>query len=297
MKKMYLFSIFLLIIIFGAINLNATPLIRLAFPDTLVNTNVTHGQLSVYIDTYLPELLGFQFVLQSTRPDLVKFDFSGSVFDTTGTLTSGFEYVDGLDTLGDQSAVWFRCIADVSIIGGYVPGIPQQTGGVAVKINYTTTRTPDTTLPMISDLIIINPTDFSDRQGNSLGMTVDTLVDTTYYDCTNWLADLCLWWDEVSYPTDSARYDTSFVAVLDPEIVTLKNGSITLKILNCDIDGTGYLDIADLVCLVDYMFRELDPVTCPLLYCENDNNNEMDIADLVYFVDYMFREGPPPQEL
>lgn len=292
MKKIYLFSIFLLIIL--TVSVSATPLIRLSFPDTLANTNVTHGQLSVYLDTYLPELLGFQFVLLSTRPDLVKFDFSGGVFDTAGTLTSGFEYVQGIDTLGDGSAAWFRCIADVSIIGDYTPGIPPQTGGVAVKINYTTTRNPDTTLPMTADLIIINPTDFSDRQANSIGMTADTLVDTIYYECTSWLQDLCLWWDTVSYPTDSAYYDSSVVAVLDPEIVSLKNGSITLDLLNCDIDGSGFYDISDLVCLIDYMFREHDPVTCPLVICDNDQNNELDVADLVYFVDFMFRDGPPP---
>lgn len=294
MKKIFLFSNFLLILFLFATPLSATPLIRLAFPDTLVGTNVTNGQLSVYLDTDIFELIGFQFVLKSTRPDLVKFDFSQSVFDTTGTLTSGFEYVDGLDTLGDGSAVWFRCIADLSIIGGYTAGIPAQTGGIAVKLNYTTTRTPDTTLPMVADLIIINPTDFSDRQAHSIGMTIDTLIDTVYYDCVSWLTDLCLWWDTVSYETDSARYDSSFVAVLDPEIVTLKNGSISLKILNCDIDGSGFYDISDLVCLIDYMFREIDPEICPLIYCENDQNNEMDIADLVYFVDYMFRQGPPP---
>jgi hypothetical protein len=61
-----------------------------------------------------------------------------------------------------------------------------------------------------------------------------------------------------------------------------------------DVDGNGAIDIADVVTLVNYMFKQ-----GPLPPCieEADVNAHMrvDIADLVYLVNYMFKQGLPPE--
>jgi len=62
-----------------------------------------------------------------------------------------------------------------------------------------------------------------------------------------------------------------------------------------DLDHNHSQDIADLVFLIDYMFRD-GPPPYPLFVADinGDCSNPIDIADLVYLVDYMFRGGPEP---
>ena len=59
------------------------------------------------------------------------------------------------------------------------------------------------------------------------------------------------------------------------------------------VAGEPGIDIADLVYLVNYMFKEGPEPSCPE---EADVNavDGLDIADLVYLVNYMFKEGPEP---
>jgi hypothetical protein len=62
---------------------------------------------------------------------------------------------------------------------------------------------------------------------------------------------------------------------------------------NIDNDPNEFVDISDLVYLVDWMFTGGPAPACD---GEADLNGDdvIDIADLVYFVDYMFNDGPPP---
>ncbi len=106
-------------------------------------------------------------------------------------------------------------------------------------------------------------------------------------------------------PTD--RYDPLRFAVgrnvsgLDVDLHTpvVVYVDVSYKMGDCDCSGT--LDIADLVCMVDYMFGSgsacqpyLQPYSIHILDigCTGDGNT--DISDLVYFVDFMFNGGPPP---
>jgi len=63
---------------------------------------------------------------------------------------------------------------------------------------------------------------------------------------------------------------------------------------NIDYDEEDELDIADLVYLVNFMFKEGPPPKC---FEEADVNQSisLDIADLVYIVNYMFNDGPAPE--
>jgi hypothetical protein len=60
-----------------------------------------------------------------------------------------------------------------------------------------------------------------------------------------------------------------------------------------DVNGTGNMDIADIVYLVSYLFKhgpEPDP-----LYCGNANGDgNVNIADIVYLVAFIFKHGPMP---
>jgi len=60
-----------------------------------------------------------------------------------------------------------------------------------------------------------------------------------------------------------------------------------------DINGNGTgPDIADLVYLVNYMFKSGTDLPCEVVGDVNGNEVGPDIQDLVYFVNYMFKNGP-----
>jgi len=67
--------------------------------------------------------------------------------------------------------------------------------------------------------------------------------------------------------------------------------------LRGDVDGSGYIDVSDLVYLVDYIFSGGPEPPC---WDEGDVDASgfwpwpIDIADLVYLVAYMFAQGPEP---
>ena len=60
-----------------------------------------------------------------------------------------------------------------------------------------------------------------------------------------------------------------------------------------DVDMSGSINIADLLCLVSHMFQ-FGPQPVVLGACQMDGIAGIDIADLVYLVTYMFGGGPPP---
>ena len=58
-----------------------------------------------------------------------------------------------------------------------------------------------------------------------------------------------------------------------------------------DANGTGSVDVADIVYLVSYVFK-LGPEPDPL-YCGNANGDGVvNVADIVYLVAYIFKHGP-----
>lgn len=300
-KKLILFSLLFFSFFIAKTKAETDDLGRLEIildiPDTLVEMG-SSGYLNIYLSNFYYEVFGFQFVIESDNPDLIRFDFSNNGYDTTSTMTSGWEYVLAIDTLGDQSKLWFRCIADISLIPGDVDGISPQQGGVAVKIPYNTYYDYSPSPSQTVNLKFSTPVDFSDPFGYSIGVEVDTTYDSTYFNCLNRIDGDCVDWEEV---TDTLLgYDTIFLipvpyGYMDTNQVKLFDGSLTLEKVNCDLTATGELDISDLLCLVDYMFTEMDYELCPNLYCDTDNSGQLDISDLLYIVDFMFNEGPPPQ--
>ena len=275
------------------------PRIVFTVPDIAVSPGDSNVFLNIYLDNFFDTLAGFQFVLQSTRPDLVRFDFSSGGFDSSGTLTSGFELAVAHDSLPDHSTVKFQCIADLPFNPVVTPGIYPQQAGVVVRIPFIASSDPDTVLSLTSIIKVVKPFDFSDPYGVSIGTVVDTNYDTTFYYCLAWQDDSCLVWDSTPIeilPYDSIRIDTLPFGYLDSTIVIKNEGSVTLLLpfKNCDINLNGSWEISDLTCLVDYFFGTIGPDNCPSVWCDTDHSGNMDIYDLTYFVNFLFRGGPPP---
>lgn len=64
--------------------------------------------------------------------------------------------------------------------------------------------------------------------------------------------------------------------------------------VNGDVDGSGIVDITDLVYLIDYVFGG-GPVPVSMNSADVDASCEIDISDITYLVSYYFQTGSPPQ--
>jgi hypothetical protein len=60
-----------------------------------------------------------------------------------------------------------------------------------------------------------------------------------------------------------------------------------------DCDGSGEIDVEDVVFLVNFIFTE-GPPPDPMEIGDVDDSGSVDIDDVVYLVMYLFMDGPPP---
>ncbi len=106
-----------------------------------------------------------------------------------------------------------------------------------------------------------NPDD-NYRYARTLNMWLEFLVDSAGFSCTK---------------------DSSEVSAYDRRILNPVG----------DANGDGTIDAADLVYLLNYLFRGgVPPVPLDVGDCNSDG--QVGTSDVVYLINYLFREGPPP---
>ncbi len=214
--------------------------------------------------------------------------------DTTGTLCSGWEYLDSRSLSGSGYDLDVSGIADMPA-PPTTPGIPPQQGGILVKVLADIFDVPDTVCDPITANILIWPGCFSDPGGNCIG--TDSVLDTTCYVCTQWLDSICLNWEEVWPPPPEGcdSIATSWEYFLDTTRVYVFDGSITIPPGVCgDCDGDGKVNVADLTCFVGWLFFDGPPPHCAETIMNVDGAGGANVADLTYLVSYLFENGPPP---
>ena len=280
------------------------PLVVLDVSDTTAEFGAS-GTIDILLSNYFDTVAAFQFQLRLDRPDLVAFDLSGQGFDTAGTLISGFEVVSVNDTSGTGALLLFTCLANLPFDPVNTPGLGPQPGGIAVRLPYTVAANPDPDSDLTCNLEVINPFLFSDQNGNAIGYITETLLDTIYWQCTQWDGDSCLTWEAVDgyiSPYDSVGIYEYYVGYLDTTIVIAVDGSITLvphvSDLTCDINNDDGYSVSDLTCLVTYLFGGFNAVACPNLRCDCDSSGndpeQPNISDLTCLVSFLFYGGPTP---
>jgi hypothetical protein len=218
--------------------------------------------------------------------------------DTTGTLVSGWEWVDARSLSGYGTDLNVAGIADLPP-PPTTPGIAPQQGGWLIKLVGQVYDIPDSMAERTVNLLVqtdfLSHFNFSDPQGNSIGIACDTIPDTTFWLCTAWAGEICLSWRRVSGPPyDSLEIGWDTTCYSDTSVVQVLDGSVTVLLpdppLYGDADCSGSADISDLVYMVDYMFLGGPPMPCR----ENvdcDDDDLITITDLICLVDWMF----PPQ--
>jgi hypothetical protein len=222
-------------------------------------------------------------------------------FDTSATLTSGFEYVEARSLTGLGIDMNLVALANLSP-QPFGPGIAPQEGGTLITLFVDIPENPDTISGNTVNIIVttdgMQHFGFSDPYGNSIGIVRDTVFDTTWFQCSVWAVDVCLLWEQVSGPpADSFWVDTMLVPVLDTNAVIIYDGAITVTAQPwaCgDINNDGQtMDVSDLTYLVAYMFTG-GPAPYWIEAADADASGIIDISDMVAWVDYLFHAGPMP---
>ncbi len=102
---------------------------------------------------------------------------------------------------------------------------------------------------------------------------------------------------EATVEVDSTGwYDYYFEFSDGVEMVTTDLDSVYVEVptyVPGDADGSGEVDIDDVVYLIQYIFSS-SPAPDPLESGDADCSGEVDIDDVVYLIEYIFASGPPP---
>ncbi|MCD6250679.1 MAG: hypothetical protein J7J98_10145 [candidate division Zixibacteria bacterium] len=243
------------------------------------------------------------------------------VFDTVGTLISGWDYVQSRAvSTGDLGLdILLTAISDTDSIPGYVPPLSPQGGGVLFRVLADIFPIPpeqeDRTATVRIDVGFKRWFGFSTPEGESIGWITVQVPDTNYYMCTSPEPPPgtgCYEWTKVyswecpAEGCDSVGIQMVDIPVLDSTQVSLFDGSITVLNTCCigrvgDTNNSGEDEptIGDVSTIIDVLFinNNWDIIDC---LAETDINqsggvsptpNDITIGDVSILIDYLFITG------
>ena len=222
--------------------------------------------------------------------------------DTTGTLVSGWQIIAARSLGGAGYDALIVCVAN-DIPEPFNPGLGYPNYGdiPLIKVYADVYDIPYSHEPRTANIMINHDSfdnfGFSDPQGNLIGLTYDTLVDTVIcYNCGEWMNDTCLFWEQVEGTLgDSCVYDTTIAPVLDTSVVRINDGALTVpKTFVCgDADGDGFINILDVTSLIDYLYRTGEPPD-PTFAGDVNSSGDINLLDISYMIDFLYRNGLEP---
>ncbi len=243
-----------------------------------------------------PDCIDSVLTTQASPWDFYHVDTSiqaGGSIDTTGTLCSGWEFIDARSPSGLGYDLQITGLANL-LEPPITPGIGPQQGGVLINLLADVYAIPDS---MTERTVTIYATTscFARPDGQCI-LDFVPVPETTCFICTQWLDTICLNWQRVfEPPCDSVSIDT--VIVTDTSSVVMIPGSITVTSsppICGDINGDGMgPDVGDLTYLIAYLFQG-GPSPPRVDAADMDSSDFIDVADLTYLVAYLFLGGPPP---
>lgn len=263
--------------------------------------NQTGLELPVYLVNTEDTVVGYQFWLQLSRPDIASFQLT---FDTVGTLTSSWEFVNVSHLSGQPYEILVTAIADMPTPPEITPGILPQDGTMPlIKLSMDIQDVHDSVTDRAATIYVndqfLDHFSFTDPSANSIGLITDTVPDTSWFVCTTWDQDVCLSWQQVpGPPADSIFVGEGYIHYLDTSIVHVRNSAVRAAYCGNVNAYDSQIDISDLLFLVDYMFTTVEGIE-PVYYyaADMDGSGSVDIADLLYLVDYMFLSPPGPSPI
>lgn len=282
-----------------------SPELVLTMSDTIVDEQGHHGFIQVYMSNFVDSIIGFNMMIESSRPELLWFDadvqFTADTSYWQCTEWDGPDCIDSLETSSEQS--W-----DFLHIDSFYSGvIPYDTSGSMCSgwENFgASTWSGDRSNAMVfgvadDGLIPGEVPGIAPQQGGllyrlpfTIGGVPDTLTDCLVEITVNTVSEVpgfCFVSPDLDCIGMSAggQVDTTRISIQD----LLINVCDASPPLCGDFDCDGFLDISDLVASVSYMFGGGPTSPCPWnLDCDYDG--EITVTDLVSTVQTMFMPIP-----
>jgi hypothetical protein len=244
--------------------------------DSLVSFEVTMNATEDLVES-------FEIWLQMCCPFILRFDMDDPV-DTTGSVMESWQL--SWTDLGSQGGL-------IKILGWQgSPGTPISPSDVSQLLFTLNAEVVD---PMADTLcgftgdVFINVWTYFNKSAfpYRIGWDYWEEYDTTFENCVEWDGDSCIAWADTIVDT---------IPYLEPnmELLNYQDGSYTFICFLCgDCDGSGEVDIDDVVYLITYIFAS-GPPPDPLEKGDADWSGAVDIDDVVYLIYYIFAGGPPP---
>jgi len=268
-------------------------------------------ELPIYIENPNDTIVGLRIWVQLDRPDVMQFRVDSAIkFDTSGTLLSGWEFIDARSISGTGSDIQITAIANMAP-PPFHPGLLPQAGGVLIKLLADIYEINDP----FGDSIVrheINPfyrehLEFVIKDINWTIWQPVPYWDTIGWVCDQWQIDStqnppdtigCLNWTQTPNPPwDDTAIILDTMYVLDSTKLCLNSGSVyvlaSAPFLCGDLNGDSAVgNVLDLNFQVNRIFRG-GPLPSPPeaadVNCDGSNGN---ILDLNAIINRIFRNGP-----
>lgn len=276
--------------------------------------------IPIYLTNILQHVGGFELSLLLDRPDLFKFSsdsvvettivcidtldcdpadttidtVSSTAVDTAGYALSGWEFVEGR-ALSDFN---WKLAALANQAGDLVPPLePTGTPRLLARV-YIERIASAELLDTLQDrtvlvYIISSLTSFSTPGGVTIGR-YDSLVTLspprldTNIDCDT-VSPFACDTTEVISTLDTVYYT-------DPTNFAFIGGSrsFSSSCVSGDVNETGAINSADIIYLVNFVFKGGPEPTCSPLSGDVNCTSAINSADIIFLVNYVFKAGPPP---
>ncbi len=268
------------------------PILHVEVESVVTTPTETDVTFQLIMNATEDTIIGFEIVLLSSDPFVLQFD-NTTVVDTNSTPISGWDFVES--TIFGNPAGYMKVVGIQNL--PEPPGTPTPIYASAkpmplFRFNMKVFTDQPDTLCDFSGLVMIEPntTKFANRFGENVGWVVFYEIDTTYYNCEQWIGDSCAVWIDTLIDTIPIGTEP------DLELIEYINGQYLFSCHLCgDADGSTNVDIDDVVFLITYIFGG-GPEPEPLASGDADCSQFIDIDDVVYLISYIFSGGPEPCE-
>jgi hypothetical protein len=244
-------------------------------------------------------------------------EYLAGVFDTTGTLCSGWEFISAHPVSGYSYALRVTGRADTTWPPYYTPGIgyPQFGDYPLIKLLADVNDISDTVQDRTVNIWwAYEPwcelSVFYDEKGDLIGCCdsgeFNIEVDTSWFMCDFWdpfVGETCYFYIEVAEgPIDSVDSFWCCDTILTPcysdlSDIRFRHGSVTVLYSSSGICGDSNNDfqvnLIDVTYIIDYLYKN-GPAPPKPDQADTDCDGSINLLDATYLINYLYREGPQP---
>ncbi|UCD94659.1 MAG: hypothetical protein JSU69_00995 [Candidatus Zixiibacteriota bacterium] len=244
-------------------------------------------------------------------------EYLAGIFDTTGTLCSGWEFISARPVSGYPHFLMVTGRADTTWPPYYTPGIgcPQFGDYPLIKLLADVNDISDT----VQDRTVIiwwvhepwcQQSVFYDETGDLIGCCdsngFNIEIDTSWFVCDVWVplvGETCYFYTEVAEgPIDSVDSfwccDTLLYSCQsDTSVIRFRHGSVTVLYSGSGICGDSnndfHVNLIDVTYVIDYLYRN-GPSPPKPDQADTDCDGSISLLDATYLINYLYRGGPQP---